>query len=75
MKIDVLDKGYVKLVDSWGGDALIVDTARLSRQSESSGQDADERLIRHLWAKRHTTPFEFAGMIIEVKAPLIVARQ
>lgn len=35
----------------------------------------DERLLKHLWKNKHATPFEMAGMIIEVKAPLFVFRE
>lgn len=35
----------------------------------------DERLLRYLYTHRHDTPFEFAGLVIEVGAPLFVARE
>lgn len=35
----------------------------------------DERLLRYLWTHRHTTPFEMAGAIFEIKAPLFVFRE
>lgn len=35
----------------------------------------DEKLLRFLYSNRHDTPFEMAGMIIEVKAPIMVFRE
>ncbi len=35
----------------------------------------DEKLLRYLWENKHVSPFEMAGMTIEVQAPVIVFRQ
>lgn len=35
----------------------------------------DERLLRYLYEHKHATPFEMAGLVIEVKAPIFVYRQ
>lgn len=35
----------------------------------------DQRLLRFLWKNQHTTPFEMAGAIIEVQAPIMVLRE
>jgi thymidylate synthase (FAD) len=35
----------------------------------------DEKLLEFLWTNRHTTPFEMAGMTIEVQAPIMVFRE
>ncbi len=35
----------------------------------------DEKLLRYLYENRHDTPFEMAGMIVEVQAPIIVFRE
>ncbi len=35
----------------------------------------DERLLKYLWDHKHATPFEMAGMIIEVQAPIVVFRE
>ena len=35
----------------------------------------DEKLLRYLYENAHSTPFEFAGMVIEVKAPIMVFRE
>lgn len=121
MKINVLDHGFVRLVESWGkGDAGvpeagIIEAARQSTQGafrawapytmcEACGtwtvaaevierqhcSVSDTRL--HEWKKYergdvgllsflfnnkppHATPFEFAGLVLEVKAPIFVFRE
>lgn len=82
MKIDVLDHGFVRLVESWGGgdtghdaEAGIVEAARQSTQGSFRGWEKDTRLLKHLYENKHSTPFEFAGMVIEVRAPLFVFRE
>lgn len=35
----------------------------------------DEKLLAYLWNNQHATPFEMAGMIIEVQAPIFVFRE
>jgi thymidylate synthase (FAD) len=74
----VLDHGFVRLVDSMGGDLSIVRAARVSydadwRAGEDQGSDA--RLINYLWKNAHTSPFEAVTLTFEVKAPIFVFRQ
>lgn len=76
--IDVLDHGFVRLVDSMGSDLSIVRAARVSydaawRAGENEG--SDHRLINFLWRNRHTTPFESVTFTFEIKAPIFVFRQ
>lgn len=81
MKIDVLDKGYVRLVDTLGNDLSIVNAARVSYDKESKVRTDgslvinDQRLLKFLWEEGHTSPFRHAAMTFEVYAPLMVARQ
>lgn len=35
----------------------------------------DEKLLRYLYENQHSTPFEFAGAVIEVQAPIFVFRE
>jgi thymidylate synthase (FAD) len=77
-RVDVLDHGYVRLVDSMGDDLSIARAARVSynaawRAGEDQGSDA--RLIGYLWKNHHTTPFEAVTFTFEVKAPIFVFRQ
>jgi thymidylate synthase (FAD) len=77
-KINLLDYGYIRLVDHMGGDLSVVRAARVSydaawRAGEDTG--SDQRLINYLWQNRHTTPFEAVTLTFEVHAPIFVFRQ
>lgn len=71
----VLDHGYVILIESWGSDERIIEAARMSTGKGFQGWDTDEKLLAFLYNNKHATPFEMAGMVIEVKAPLFVFRE
>jgi thymidylate synthase (FAD) len=73
---DVLDKGYVRLVDTLGDDLSIVNAARVSYDKESlEFEDKDQKLLNFLIRENHTSPFRHAALTFEVYAPLMVARQ
>lgn len=75
-KINVLDKGYVSLVDVMGNDLSIVNAARVSYDKESPEfSDRDERLLHFLLDEGHMSPLRHAALTFEVYAPLMVARQ
>jgi len=75
-KIDVLDKGYVRLVDVLGSDLSIVNAARVSYDKESTEiTEKDIKLIAFLIREGHTSPLRHAALTFEVYAPLMVARQ
>src|SRR5690625_901004 len=75
-KIDVLDKGYIRLVDVMGDDRTVANAARVSfdRRTEELAE-RDERLIRFLAREGHDSPFRHASLQFEVYAPLMIARQ
>jgi thymidylate synthase (FAD) len=74
--INVLDKGYVRLVDKMGSDVSVVNSARVSYDKQvDSLSDKDRRLIRFLAENEHTSPFRHAMLQFEIYAPLMVARQ
>lgn len=78
MKIDVLDQGFVRLVDHMGSDLSVVRAARVSYNADwRTGEDEgkDEKLIGYLMKNRHTSPFEAVTFTFEVKAPIFVFRQ
>jgi thymidylate synthase (FAD) len=113
MRFELLDHGYVELIDKWGSDEMIIEAARMSTQKGFLGwgpkcstcdlrmvalggggfspadyergaqkgcdHDAttpgDEKLLKYLWDHKHATPFEMAGLTIEVKAPIFVFRE
>jgi len=73
---DVLNAGYVELVEYMGGDKAVVRNARRCWRSENrSSEEADKKLIHHLINKEHKTPFEALVFTFDVKCPIFVARQ
>lgn len=74
--VNVLDKGYVRLVDHMGSDLSVVNAARASFAKESTiMEQSDARLIHFLAKNNHHSPFRHAFVTYEFKAPLMVARQ
>ena len=73
--IKCLDKGFVRLVDSMGGDDAIVQAARVSYGKGTSKVSQDRGLIRYLMRHRHSTPFEIVEFKFHCKMPIFVARQ
>ena len=76
MKIDVLDKGYVRLVDHLGNDLSVVNTARVSFDKESDFlSEKDQRLINYLVKNKHDSCLRHCVLTFEVYVPLMVGRQ
>ncbi len=74
--INVLDKGYVRLVNHMGSDLTVANAARVSYAKESKElTEKDIRLIKFLAREGHTSPFRHVILQFEVYAPLMVARQ
>lgn len=111
----ILDHGYVELIEAWGSDSAVIESARMSTAKGFLGwgpkcrncgqvfseedstpcpkpspgeplvdcgvgghffdQPGDEKLLRFLLENKHSTPFEMAGAIFEVKAPIFVFRE
>ena len=104
----VLDHGYLRVIEMWGSDQMIIESARMSTGKGFLGWDAgpcpscaghgfiqkndndsfkchdcngkgqilgDAKLLRYLYEHKHSTPFEFAGLTIEVQAPIMVFRE
>ena len=77
-RVDVLDKGWIELVDLMphpasevSGDLAIVNAARVSFLGESKGPVRDKRLLFYLLRNRHTSPFEMVEFKFRVRAPLV----
>jgi thymidylate synthase (FAD) len=71
----VLDHGFVRLVDYMGDDASICQAARVSYGRGTRSVQSDEGLIRYLMRHWHSTPFEMCEAKFHVKLPVFVARQ
>jgi len=77
--IDVLDRGFVRLVRTSGNDKDVVAAARVSHDNDNlSAQhltSGDKKLIAYLAKHHHTSPFEHVTFTFEIKCPIFVARQ
>jgi len=76
MKIDVLDKGFVELVQHMGDDLTVVNAARVSFNKEAKEfTDKDEKLLRYLAKHNHWTPFAHPQITLRIKAPISIRTQ
>ena len=73
--VQILDHGFVRVVDYMGDDGAIVQAARVSYGRGTRRLSDDRGLIRYLMRHRHTTPFEMCEIKLHVKLPIFVARQ
>ncbi|MEM9709753.1 MAG: FAD-dependent thymidylate synthase [Pseudomonadota bacterium] len=71
----VLDHGFVRVIDYMGDDAAIVQAARVSYGKGTKSVSNDAGLIRYLMRHWHSTPFEMCEIKLHVKLPIFVARQ
>ncbi len=71
----VLDHGFVRVIDYMGDDAAICQAARVSYGTGTKSVSNDEGLIRYLMRHWHSTPFEMCEVKLHVKLPVFVARQ
>ena len=76
MKNQVLDKGFVEVVDSLGNDLTVVNSARVSFGKRKKYWDkSDEHLVRYLVKHKHFSPFRHLQVQFHIKAPEFVMRQ
>jgi thymidylate synthase (FAD) len=80
--LPILDHGWVKYKTHWGSDEDIIEAAResvdkgfVSWEPYENHPKGDAGLLSYLWKNQHTTPFEMAGMIVQVQAPIMVFRE
>lgn len=72
---------YLRFIECWGhgeacqDEAGIIEAARMSTGKGFNGWEQDEKLLRYLYENKHMSPFEMAGMTIEVSAPIFVFRE
>ena len=72
----VLDNGFVKLLETFGDELTIVNAARVSfgvQKTELSKGDIG--LIRYLYKYKHFSPFRHLMFRFHIKAPEVVMRQ
>lgn len=44
-------------------------------RGKTINKPGDEKLLKYLWDNHHETPFEMAGLVIEIQAPIMVFRE
>lgn len=78
MKINVLDSGFVELMNyTEDGDLLVVNAARCSFDKEHKDYDCDKdtKLINYLASNGHVLPFRHPSCTVRIYAPLFILRQ
>jgi thymidylate synthase (FAD) len=76
VKNNVLDKGFIEVIDSLGDDLTVVNSARVSFGKRKEVYDkSDERLVRYLAKYKHFSPFRHLQVQFHIKAPEFVMRQ
>ena len=76
MKENVLDKGFIEVVDSLGNDLTVVNSARVSFGKRKTKYDnSDRKLVRFLAKYKHYSPFRHLQVQFHIKAPEFVMRQ
>jgi len=75
-KIQLLDHGFVELVDSMGTDLTVVNSARVSfGKRKTTLSDGDKKLIQFLADHKHWSPFRHVQLQFHCKVPEFVARE
>ena len=69
-------KGFM----GWGVEDCEVDQASSKVCSKGTRacvarHEGDEKLLRHLWANQHSTPFEFVEFVFEASLPIFAIRE
>lgn len=72
---EVLDHGFVGLVDFMGDDESIPEAARVSYGKGTKKVNTNTGLVRYLMRHGHTSPVEMCTFKFHVKAPIFVFRQ
>lgn len=72
---DVLDHGFVRVIDYMGDDAAVVQAARVSFGAGTRHVRGDRGLIRYLMRHSHTTPFEMCEIKLHIRVPMDTWRQ
>ena len=76
MKKEVLDKGFVEVIDSLGTDLTVVNSARVSfGKRHTKYTKGDKHLVKYLAKYKHFSPFRHMMVQFHIKAPEFVMRQ
>ncbi len=74
-KFNVLDDGFIRVIDYMGSDESIVQAARVSYGKGTKKINEDRGLIRYLMRHMHTSPFEMCEIKLHVRVPMDCWRQ
>jgi thymidylate synthase (FAD) len=75
-RVDVLNGGFVELLDTFGSDLTVVNAARVSFNKTSTElTERDSKLIKYLADHKHVTPFFHPQAQFRLKMPIFVARE
>jgi len=76
MKVEVLDKGHVEVIEHMGSDLTVANSARVSFATHKDELDEkDEKLIKYLADHNHWTPFAHPQITLRIKAPISIRTQ
>ncbi len=75
IKFNVLNDGFIQVIDWLGTDESICQAARTSYQKGTKSVSDDRTLIRYLMRHAHTSPIEFAQLILYIRIPIDCDRQ
>ena len=76
MKIDVLDSGFIEVIDHLGDDLTVVNSARVSfGKRKTTYEEGDKKLVTFLAKNKHYSPFRHMIIQFHIKAPEFVMRQ
>ena len=73
--LEVLDHGFIRVIEYMGDDSSIVQSARVSYGKGTKKISNDKGLIKYLMRHRHSTPFEMCEIKFHIKLPIFIARQ
>lgn len=65
----------VRVVETLGTDESITVKAGICFDSDNSGEEKTDKVIKHLIERDHLSPFEFGRINFEVHCPIFVSRQ
>lgn len=76
MKREILDKGFIEIIDHIGSDLTVVNSARVSfGKRKTEFDDSDRKLVKFLAKHKHWSPFRHLVIQFHLKAPEFVMRQ
>lgn len=76
MKKEILDKGFIQVIDKLGNDLTVVNSARVSfGKRKEKFDDSDRKLVKYLAKHKHWSPFRHLMVQFHLKAPEFVMRQ